>query len=137
MTFNKQRILVVEDMDNWRDAFVTLLQDRYDVVLSKTYEEAVILLKNHAFNLAVLDIRLKDHEKYNIQGIELLRLIKSKYSNMPVIILTGHPESVQQQTLENYKPDDFLLKADLDIDMFMIKIDELIEKKLGELPTQT
>ncbi len=127
----KKRILIVEDMDNWREVLVTILQHKYEVVLSTAYNEAVEVLQNNTFDLVILDVRLKDQEKFNIQGIELLRLIKESYSDIPVAILTGHPESVRQQTLEHYKPDIFLLKANLDIDTFIGKINELIEKKLN------
>ncbi len=122
----KKRILIVEDMGNWREALVTILQNKYEIVLSKTYNEAIAELQNNTFNLVILDVRLEDQDKFNIQGLELLRLIKDSYSDVPVVILTGHPESILPQTLENYKPDDLLLKESLDIDIFMDKISELL-----------
>ena len=48
-------------------------------------EEAVDILQNNRVDLILLDIRMP-----KLGGIDLLKLIKSRFSSIPVIIISGH-----------------------------------------------
>ena len=79
----KDRILVVDDQPNWRDALVILLKQRG---IRKSgavtcFEEAACELSCGTFALLVLDVRLVDTDVFNVQGLELLRLAKSQRSS--------------------------------------------------------
>ena len=78
----KDRILVVDDQPNWRDALVILLsKEGYKVGAVTCFEEAACELSCGTFALLVLDVRLVDTDVFNVQGLELLRLAKSQRSS--------------------------------------------------------
>jgi DNA-binding NtrC family response regulator len=127
----KKQILFVDDMGNWRQVIVTLLQNKYELTLATNYNEALTILRERGndFALAILDVRLEDQETFNVQGVKLLRLIRENYPNTHVIMLTGYPESVREKIKEYYKPNAFLSKVPLDIEELTNTIDKLVESR--------
>ena len=59
----------------------------------------------------VLDVRLVDTDVFNVQGLELLRLVKTQEAAQKTIILTGYPESIRKGVLEEYGADALVLKV--------------------------
>ena len=83
----KEKILLVDDEESIRFTFSEYLTRLgHSVVLAKDYDEALSALNDNEFALVYLDIVLGDRS-----GIEMLSEIKSKDSNVPVIMITGSP----------------------------------------------
>jgi len=79
------QLLVVDDEANIRLLYAQELSDEgYQVVTAASALEAVEKLKDSAFDLVVLDIKLK-----NESGIELLQRIVKERHNLPVILCTA------------------------------------------------
>lgn len=79
------QLLVVDDEANIRLLYAQELSDEgYQVVTAGSALEAVEKLQNNAFDLVVLDIKLK-----NESGIELLQRIVKERHNLPVILCTA------------------------------------------------
>ena len=83
---DRRRILVVDDQDSMR----TLLKDMlevigYDVTLAEGGEQALTILQGSGFDLVLSDLNMP-----GMDGTALLRAIKSTYSEMPVVIITGY-----------------------------------------------
>lgn len=79
------RLLVVDDEANIRLLYSEELQDEgYDVVTAASSAEAIEKLRSGAFDLAVLDIKLK-----NESGIELLQKLVKERHDMPVILCSA------------------------------------------------
>ena len=89
----KKRVLVVEDMKNWRELLVRILSPEYDVTAVDSFEKAkeAIAVQTDSFHVAILDIRLKDDDSNNRQGLEIARLLKFMGEYTKTIILTGYP----------------------------------------------
>ncbi len=88
---SKGRILVVDDLPDWRTTLSGILHDEgYDVRVADGREEAMRLLKAERFHLAVLDVRLDESDEDNREGLELMRQIKAYDPTIRVIILTGY-----------------------------------------------
>lgn len=105
-------ILVVDDQPNWRAVLTeALTEEGYAVTMASDFEEALEALSENTFDLAVLDVRLVDHNSFNVEGVELLRHIKAQEMPPSVIILTGYPESLREETLERCGADALLLKV--------------------------
>jgi DNA-binding NtrC family response regulator len=106
------RVLVVDDQTNWCKALSSILtSDGYEVMTARNFEEATILLSTQEFDLVTLDIRLVDEDAFNVQGLELLRLLKEQQHPPKVVVLTGYPEIVRDEALQTYKPDGFINKV--------------------------
>ena len=105
-------ILVVDDQENWREALISLLSEEGHTVKGVArFEEAVELVSQEGFDLVVLDVRLADKDVFNVQGLELLQMIKAQQSAPRVIILTGYPESIYEGILDEYGADALILKV--------------------------
>jgi len=79
------KLLVVDDEPNIRLLYAQELSDEgYQVTTAATAIEAVEKLKGTSFDLAVLDIKLK-----NESGIELLQRIVKERHDLPVILCTA------------------------------------------------
>ena len=79
------KLLVVDDEANIRLLYAQELSDEgYDVVTAASALEAVQKLEESQFDLAVLDIKLK-----NESGIDLLQRIVKERHTLPVILCTA------------------------------------------------
>lgn len=79
------KLLVVDDEANIRLLYAQELSDEgYQVVTAASALEAVEKLETESFELAVIDIKLK-----NESGIELLQRIVKERHTLPVILCTA------------------------------------------------
>jgi two-component system response regulator GlrR len=80
------KILVVDDDRNLVELVKMKLKSaNYEVVTVLQAEKAKEAVKNDAFDLAILDLRLTNQD-----GLSLMEEIHTIHPEMPVIILTGH-----------------------------------------------
>lgn len=82
----KNRILIVDDEKDLVDLLVLRLRRKgYEVDFALNAEDAVPLIHEHYYDLAIYDIRLP-----KMNGIALLKETKKIQSEIQVIMLTGH-----------------------------------------------
>jgi DNA-binding NtrC family response regulator len=99
MADKRDRILVVDDLADWRDTLRGLLVDAgYDVLAADSYTSALGLLEAGRLDLAVLDIRLDETDEANMAGLDLAAEIKHRWPAVKVVILTGYdtPAAMRQ-----------------------------------------
>jgi two-component system response regulator FlrC len=83
---SQAKILIVEDDAGLREALVdTLLLGGYEVVEADSGEQAIVKLSEHTVDLVVSDIQMAD-----MNGLALLRNIKHRHANMPVLLMTAY-----------------------------------------------
>jgi ActR/RegA family two-component response regulator len=92
---NQWFVLIVDDQENWRDQLADLLDDD-DLAVTKvaTLKEAwdaVFQKKDPPFHVVVTDIRLKDYEKGNEDGMRLTEMLNRLGDATKVIVVTGFP----------------------------------------------
>jgi DNA-binding response OmpR family regulator len=81
-------ILIVDDEASLRQTLARILQRAgFDVTTTATGGEALSLLSQHTFDMVYLDIRMPD-----MNGLEVLKIIHSKYPDLPVILFTAQPD---------------------------------------------
>ena len=120
----KTRVLVVDDEKEFVDTLSERLSLRnYDVTTSLSGNDAVKKVKNHLFDVIVLDVLMP-----GMSGIETLREIKKIKPLIEVIMLTGN--ATVETAIEGLKLGalDFLLKP-CETDDLVAKIDKAYEKK--------
>ncbi|MEC8374320.1 MAG: sigma-54 dependent transcriptional regulator [Pseudomonadota bacterium] len=82
----KTTILIVEDDAGLREAlFDTLLLGDYNVIEADCAETALMKLGANKVDLVVSDIQMGE-----MNGLTLLKNIKAKYPNMPVLLMTAY-----------------------------------------------
>jgi len=80
------RVLIVDDEDDFRETIVKRLKSRK--IMAEGAEDgkkALELINDTVFDVIVLDVKMP-----GMDGIETLKLIKSKNPQIEVIMLTGH-----------------------------------------------
>lgn len=112
---NRQgRVLVVDDLEAWREELVeTLQRDDFYAESVSTASQVLQQLDETFYHLIVLDIRLNDADQSNIEGINLLReLDKRGFSEATkVIMLSAYgTEEQMRAAFREYKVADFLSK---------------------------
>ncbi len=96
------RILVVDDLPDWRSTIGGLLEDEgYEVQVAGSSPQALELLESNCFDLAVLDIRLDETDEGNTEGLNLASEIKKRWPGVKIVIITGYgtPE-IMKEALE-------------------------------------
>lgn len=94
------------------------------MVLAKNGLEALKCLEESPFDLIVLDIRMPE-----MDGIETLGKITSRYKKIPVILHTAYPEYRNQFIA--LLADAFILKSS-DLSLLKKSVKELLEEKNRE-----
>jgi two-component system, sensor histidine kinase and response regulator len=84
---HRPALLIVDDEAGPRESLKIIFEDDYEVVVAEGGHQALELLKQHAVNAAVLDIRMGA-----MSGIELLNRIKQHDPDVGVIMLTAFEE---------------------------------------------
>jgi FixJ family two-component response regulator len=81
-------ILIVDDEADIRESLSGILSDEgYAARLATDSRSALLALEEHEPSLVVLDIWLENSE---LDGLELLGVIRADYPNLPVIMISGH-----------------------------------------------
>lgn len=81
-------ILIVDDERDIRELVADILRDEgYETRLAANSDEALRAVRADPPMLVILDLWLKDSR---MDGIGILRAIKSDYSEVPVVIISGH-----------------------------------------------
>jgi CheY-like chemotaxis protein len=109
-----------------------LSAEGHTIEAAACFEEARGKISQQVFDLVILDVRLADKDVFNVEGLELLQLIKAQTPSPRVVILTGYPESIPTGTLEKWKADALILKVPsgsrFDSEGFKEKIQNLLQK---------
>ncbi|KHE90304.1 Transcriptional regulatory protein ZraR [Candidatus Brocadiaceae bacterium S225] len=87
-TESKGCIVIIDDYDHIRTTFASYLENfGYQVKMAKDGSEALTLVDQNIFDVAILDVCLPD---YN--GMDLLNELKKIQPTLEIIICTGHSE---------------------------------------------
>jgi len=101
-----QTVLVVDDEAVVRNGIRRALEGRgMASVLASTGEEGLSLLEHQAFDLVLLDIRMPD-----LDGVTVLRQIRSRHPGTPVIMITGYPTIDTAVECTKLGAEDYLVK---------------------------
>jgi len=100
------RILVVEDEQKVADALREgLVDERYDVVVERTGEGAFFRVNTETFDVVLLDLTLPGRD-----GLEILRALRQRHMETPVLVLTARDSLEDRVTGLDAGADDYLVK---------------------------
>jgi DNA-binding NtrC family response regulator len=124
---NQTKILIVDDDDTIRSTMKAILEDEgYKVDLAASGKEGVQKAKETSYNIALLDIRLPDME-----GVELLKLMKPAIPRTRKIMVTGYPSTKNAIDALNKNADAYLIKP-VDIEQLIGTIKEQLKLQQEE-----
>lgn len=83
----KLLVLVVDDDEGIRDLLEAILHKHYEVITAERGKMAIELIKKHPVQIVLLDVLMPD-----INGLEVLKEIKEKFSDLEVIMISAVKE---------------------------------------------
>ncbi|MCJ7934214.1 MAG: response regulator transcription factor [Chryseobacterium sp.] len=118
------KVLIIED--NLRVSSLLkrgLESQEYQVYISEDAEDAIVLLNKITFDLAITDIMLP-----KMNGIELSKIIKQKYPDLPIIMLTAL--GTIDEKIEGFDAgaDDYMVKP-FEIRELYVRIKAILQRR--------
>ncbi len=117
-------VLIVDDDESIRDMLSIVLNDEnYNVITAEDGKNALLHLKKNQIHLVITDIKMPD-----MNGIELLNIIKKKKEKIPVIMITGHASTNDAIEAMKIGAEQYITKP-FNIDELKVVIEKAIYKK--------
>ena len=116
-------ILIADDDESIRDTLEAILQREYNVLKASDGQSALRLLNEHEINIVLLDVLLPD-----INGLEILKQIKERFSDIEVIMITVVKEvdtAVRAMKLGAFH----YITKDFDYDEVLALVEKAIERR--------
>lgn len=117
------RVLVVDDLAIWRDELVEMLgRGGYGADSASTIAEALQCLQKRFYHVLVVDMRMRDTDQSNIDGLALLHELERLGLNEAtrVVMLSAFDNSRHiREAFTRYRVADFLSKADFSQQAFL------------------
>lgn len=117
----KKNILIGDDVANIRMMFKNSLEAKYHILLASDGQEILTTFKNRPdLDLLVIDLKLPDTD-----GIKVIKAIRSKNLDLPIIIITGYPttENIMESKMLNVQG---FYNKPFNIDVICKKIDSIL-----------
>ncbi len=123
---SKVRLLLVDDEEAYVDVLANRLRKR-GLDVTKTYSgtQALQAMRKKEFDVAVLDLKMED-----MDGIEVLKIIKRMDPAMQVIMLTGHGSVTAAKQGVEFGAFDYLMKP-CELDALVKKIKDASQQSGG------
>ena len=121
---NHIKILLIDD----EVAYVNVLSNRLkkrNFYVAKAFSgtEAIQILRRQDFDIAVLDLKMED-----MDGIEVLKILKKMDPQLAVIMLTGHGSAKAAREGIEYGAFDYLTKP-CELDELIAKVHDAYRKR--------
>jgi CheY-like chemotaxis protein len=129
------RILIVDDLSVWREELVeTLQRGGYYADSAATVAQALQYLQESFYHILVADMRMKDTDQSNIDGLELLaELEQSGLSEATRVIMLSAFGNLRhmRKAFTTHRVADFLSKDDFSQEAFLQTIAQVFARDVG------
>ena len=128
---NKTILIAEDDIDFLEQTKLYLANKGYTVITAKTETDALDLITNKDFDLAILDLMMDNQDT----GFVLAYKIKKKNPKIPVVIITavskekGYNFSVVNQNDKTWIKADVILHKDIRLEQLVFEINRLLKLK--------
>jgi CheY-like chemotaxis protein len=84
-------ILVVDDIIDWRITVVGMFEDEgHRCDRADSSANAIQLLEKNYYDLVWLDLRMDAMQEDNIDGLQLAKMVKNRWSSTKIVLSTGY-----------------------------------------------
>jgi DNA-binding NtrC family response regulator len=116
-----KRILIVDDNPNMSSLLSEMLEVfDYDSVRASDGNEALRVLEDGNISMVITDMRMP-----NMSGLELVREVKEKYPNLPVVLISGYSVNEVSAQTGHIGADGFLGKP-----LMMSEVEKMLNSLL-------
>jgi len=122
------KILVIDDERTVCKSCEKILKEKYDVIITLSGREGLDRLLQEDFDLVLVDLKMPD-----MDGMELVKIIRQQRPNAEVVIMTGY--STVDTAVEGMKlgAAEFISKP-FTPDEMLTAVEEVLKKKGREIP---
>ncbi|MDV7696892.1 response regulator transcription factor [Chryseobacterium soli] len=123
------KVLIIEDNARVSSLLKRGLESQgYQIYISEDAEDALVLVEKITFDLVITDIMLP-----RMNGIELSKMIKQKYPDLPIIMLTAL--GTIDEKIEGFDAgaDDYMVKP-FEIRELYARIKAVLQRKSSAIP---
>lgn len=123
LSLSDRRLLIIDDEAEVRQLYATWLGKKYDCHTAATPQKAFDLLDNDDYALVITDVVMPE-----MNGIELLREIRSRYPQTAVVMISGYDCS--QRVIDSMRlgASDYLLKP-CDLDVLELSVERALQTR--------
>lgn len=115
------KVLVIDDSELVRDFLTDVLSEAgHEVIEAENGTQGLEAFQQKKPDCVLLDVIMPD-----IDGLEVLRLIRQESSDLPVLVMTGDDPGWARRTCSNYGATGFLSKV-LDTDALVETVENAI-----------
>jgi CheY-like chemotaxis protein len=101
-----KRLLVIDDDPFILESIKKQLKDeKFDITLLNSPEEAIVTAGNADFDLVLCDVKMEP-----LSGIDVLKVLKKQRPEIPVIMLSGYVDDQLIEKAQNLGCTRFLIK---------------------------
>lgn len=101
----RRKLLIVEDHEFSRDLLVQILEDSYEIFVASDGETAVEMASSTRPDLILMDVGLP-----GLSGLDAVRAIRARPSDVPVIAVSSHVMPGDRELAIRAGCDDFVTK---------------------------
>jgi CheY-like chemotaxis protein len=123
-------VLVVEDDELIRGIFVDIIKSKgYSVLEGTNGREALQILEEQPINIIVSDMKMPV-----MDGLQLLREVKSKHPEIPVVVITGFDNVYTEQQVMAAGADAYVTKPFKveDVSSTLQEVHQRIKQRLSQ-----
>ncbi len=122
------RVLLIEDEEEVREVVKHhLLKANYEVVEANNGEEAIRKICEGS-NKAEVDVIISDIRMPKVNGIEAMGYFKKEFPTVPMIIMTGYPETEMAVGLLKKGIKDYLVKP-VEKNVLLAAVDKAVSER--------
>ncbi|HBR15555.1 MAG TPA: hypothetical protein DD723_08480 [Candidatus Omnitrophica bacterium] len=120
---SRGKILICDDEEGIRESLKLILSNHYNLMVTDSGEQCVELVNNAPdIGLVLLDIKMP-----NVNGLEVLKLVKEKRPNLSVVIITGYKSVETASEAANLGASGYIVKP-FKSDEILSTVGRLMEK---------
>jgi len=118
------KILIVDDEQDTLDIFRRHLEDEYDIDIAHSAEEALEMLENKTYHIAMTDMVMPE-----TGGIELLTQIKKRWPHVAVVVISGKATIGMAVEAMKIGAEEFIEKPVEDLELLKIIITKILKTR--------
>ncbi len=126
----KGKILIIDDEAEVREVLRLHLESgKYNVIEASDGEEGITMMKSGS-NLLQVGLILCDIRMPKVNGIEAIDYLKENAPSIPIIVITGYPDSELAVSLMKKGVKDYLVKP-IEREKLLAKVAEVLSSPQG------
>ena len=129
-TVFRASVLVVEDNPAYQELYEEVLEAQYDVTVTNSKEDARHLLRTKRFDVAIIDMRLRDDEPENVDGLDIAELIRDLNQSTAMILKSGFPTDEKTEVASRMEKLNFVAVLDKSAKGQVQKLTEAVARSI-------